>query len=291
MSDAKDDELQQALQEKARLIQDPAGREVLVIGDADGLEIASRFNVDLQHIYVQALSLQICPHRYLRNRESISLEDQLRLTLSQVTVVGAGGLGGHVIHLLARIGVGCLVVVDSDCFDETNLNRQIFCTMESVGKPKAQVATERVKSINPGVLVQSHWSKMDKTNLPRFLAGSSVVVDGLDNIRDRLVLERGARDAGIPLVHGALAGFDGQVMTVFPEDRGLAPVYGEGERAEKDPASPEAVLGVPALMPSVIATFQCMEVIKILLGRKGILRNTMLHISLGTGELNQFRFE
>jgi molybdopterin-synthase adenylyltransferase len=139
--------------------------------------------------------------------------------------------------------------------------------------------------------VRSHWTRVDDANLPQFLAGSSVVVDGLDNIKDRLVLDKGARGMGIPLVHGALAGFDGQIMTIFPEDRGLTPIYGHGEKSQKDPGSPEAVLGVPALMPSVIATFQCMEVIKILLGRKGILRNTMLHIGLATGELNRFRFE
>ncbi len=291
MSEVKKVELRQALQEKARLIKDPAGREVRVIGDADGLEVASRFHVSLHEIYRQALTLGISPHRYLRNREAISLADQLRLASSQVTVIGAGGLGGHVIHLLARVGVGCLVVVDCDCFDETNLNRQIFCTMESLGKPKAHEALERVNAINPGVEVRSHWTRVDESNLPQFLGGSSVVVDGLDNIQDRLVLERGARRMGIPLVHGALAGFDGQVMTVYPEDRGLTPVYGQGDRLQKDPGSPEAVLGVPALMPAVIATFQCMEVIKILLGRKGILRNTMLHIGLGTGELNRFRFE
>jgi molybdopterin-synthase adenylyltransferase len=99
--------------------------------------------VGLHELYRQSLTLGISPHRYLRNREAVSLEDQLRLASSQVTVIGAGGLGGHVIHLLSRIGVGCLVVVDCDRFDETNLNRQIFCTMDSLGKPKAHIASER----------------------------------------------------------------------------------------------------------------------------------------------------
>jgi len=95
----------------------------------------------------------------------------------------------------------------------------------------------------------------------------------------------------VPLVHGALAGLDGQVMTVYPDDRGLTAIYGERAGDRRDPGSPEAVLGVPPLMPSVIATFQCMEVIKILLDREGVLRNTMIHISIGTGELNRFKFE
>jgi molybdopterin/thiamine biosynthesis adenylyltransferase len=205
-----------------------------------------------------------------------------------VAVIGAGGLGGHVIHLLARIGVGELAVVDCDVFDETNLNRQIFCTSDSLGKPKAMVAAQLLGSINPGVEVIPHEIRIEETNLPGILAGAGVVVDGLDNIQDRLILEKSARNLKIPLVHGAIAGFDGQVMTVFPDDRGLIAIYGPGDRVRKDPRSPEAIMGVPALMPSMVATFQAMEVLKILLCRGTLLRNTLLHVGLDASEVNRF---
>lgn len=291
MADENTHEIDETLRARARMVTDPAGREVRILADADGQAIADQYRLGLHAVYRRCMSLGICPHRYLRNRDTVSTEEQLRLASSTVAVIGAGGLGGHVIHLLARIGVGRLIVVDCDCFDETNLNRQIFCTTDSIGKPKAHIAAVWVQAINPGVEVSAHWARMEEANLPQLLAGAAVVVDGLDNIRDRLVLEKGARRMRVPLVHGALAGLDGQVMTVYPDDRGLTAIYGERAGDRRDPGSPEAVLGVPPLMPSVIATFQCMEVVKILLDREGVLRNTMIHISIGTGELNRFKFE
>ncbi|RJR49271.1 MAG: HesA/MoeB/ThiF family protein [Desulfobacteraceae bacterium] len=252
------------------------------------MEIADQLGCGLSAVYRESLGSGVCPYRYLRNRDAVSMSEQLKLAFSRVAVIGAGGLGGHVIHLLARIGVGQLVVVDCDVFDETNLNRQILCTSDSLGKPKALVAAQFVAAVNPGVEVISHVTRIGEDNLPRILAGVEVVVDGLDNIQDRLILERSARVLKIPLVHGAIAGFDGQLMTIFPEDRGLLSIYGPGEKARKNPKSPEAVMGVPALMPSMIATLEAMEVMKILLGRGSLLRNTLLHVGLDACELNRF---
>jgi len=286
MSDQQD--LEEALQEKAGEVADPAGRAVRVLADVEAMELSRRFGCGMGTIYRESLRSGICPHRYLRNREAISIDEQLRLACNRVAVIGAGGLGGHVIHLLSRIGIGRLTVVDCDVFDETNLNRQIFCTSDSLGKPKALVAAQLLASINPGVDVITHELRIEESNLPGILAGVDVVVDGLDNIQDRLVLERSARNLKIPLVHGAIAGFDGQLMTVFPDDRGLIAVYGPVERGGKDQRSPEAVMGVPALMPCLMATFQAMEVLKILLGRGTLLRNTLLHVGLDAGEVNRF---
>lgn len=279
----------EALRAKARLCSDPAGRRIMMIVDVDALEISKRFGVPMSVVYREGLRLDICPCRYIRNRDSISPEEQLKLASSKVAVIGAGGIGGHVIHLLARMGIGRLVVVDFDTFDETNLNRQLFCTSDSIGRPKAHVAVQRVRAINPGVEVTPHEIRIDDTNLGGVLDGAEVVVDALDNIGDRLILEKGAKALSIPLVHGALAGFDGQVMTVFPGDAGPGAIYGTGEKqAGKNPASPEAVMGVPALMPNLIATLQAMEVVKILLGRGALFRNVLVHVDLEVGELNRF---
>jgi molybdopterin-synthase adenylyltransferase len=288
MSDEITLELHEALMEKARLMIDPAGREVRTITEADAMEISQRFGQPLGTVYREGLRSSICPCRYLRNRDSISLGDQLRLASCKVAVIGAGGLGGNVIHLLARLGVGHIVIVDCDAFDETNLNRQLFCTSESIGKPKARVAAQQVKSINPGVEAIPHVTRIDGSNLPGILSGAEVVVDALDNIRDRLILESAARQLSIPLVHGALAGFDGQAMTVFPDDPGLGLIYGNREEAGKNPSAPEAIMGVPALMPNMIATIQAMEVLKIILGRGSLLRNVLLHVGLDAAEMNRF---
>lgn len=290
MSEEMEHQFQEALRAKAVLMSDPAGREVAVLSDTEGMRIADRFGCTLNDVYKECLTASICPYRYMRNREAISTEEQLKLACSRVAVIGAGGLGGHVIHLLARIGIGHLVVVDCDVFEESNLNRQVFSTYGSLGKSKSEEAARRISEINAGVEVTPYTLRIDEENLKSILAGADVVVDGLDNIEDRMMLESGAKTLHIPLVHGALAGFDGQVMTIFPEDPGLTLIYGRGKRIRKDPKSPEAVQGVPALMPSMIATFQAMEVVKILLGKGKILRNKFLHVSLETGEANAFHF-
>jgi len=253
--------------------------------------VAEECHSTLHNIYIEALTLGICPYRYLRNREAISLQEQLRLAKSRVAVIGAGGLGGHVILLLARMGIGTLVVVDYDVFDETNLNRQALSSMETLGKPKPETAAATVSSINPGTKVIACQVKLDSSNAPAILTGSNVVVDALDNVQDRFLLERTTKKLGIPLVHGALAGFEGQVMTIFPDDPGLKHLY-RNERAGGDKSKrPESILGVPTLTPSLIATLEAMEVLKIILKREKIFRNTMVHVDLETGQINRFTFE
>jgi molybdopterin/thiamine biosynthesis adenylyltransferase len=130
--------------------------------------------------------------------------------------------------------------------------------------------------------------KLDGSNAPQILAGANVAVDALDNVKDRFVLEREAKKLGIPLVHGALAGFEGQIMTIFPGDPGLKHLYrNEGAGGDKS-KRPESILGVPTLTPSLIATIEAMEVIKIILKRDKIFRNTMVHVDLETGQMNTF---
>jgi len=287
--------IQEVLRSKSRKVHDPAGRETLILDDSAALETALKFGLTTHDVHREALRMGICPCRYLRNRESISEAEQLRLCTSCVAVVGAGGLGGHVILLLARLGIGHLVVVDSDRFDETNLNRQILSSRESMGRWKTEEALRVVGGINPGVRVTAHCVRIDPFNAGEVLSGADVIVDALDNIPDRFTVEYASRSLGIPMVHGALAGFEGQVMTIFPEDPGLKLIYGRHETCEEDPGSdrsqdPEAILGVPALTPALVATLQAMEVVKIILRRGKLFRNVMVHVDLETGEMHPFTF-
>jgi molybdopterin/thiamine biosynthesis adenylyltransferase len=279
------------LQESSEKTKDAAAREIVVLKDGRAVEIASKCGCTVHDVYREALKEGIYPYRYLRNRDCISMDEQLVLSRSRVAVVGAGGLGGHVIMLLTRVGIGQLVVIDHDVFDETNLNRQVLCTEEALGKSKAEEAVLAVGSINPGVKVMPYKVKLDSSNATEILAGSDVVVDALDNVPDRFVLENAAKKLAIPLVHGALAGFEGRVMTIFPNDTGLKQLYGtKGSGGDKS-KSPEAILGVPTVTPSLIATLQAMEVLKIILNRGKIYRNVMVHVDLETGEVNKFCFD
>ena len=274
----------------AETIDDPAGRRVQILKDEQALQIARDSGVSVGEVYMEALTLGISPYRYLRNREAISLKEQLQLARSHVAVVGAGGLGGQVILLLARVGVGNLTVIDYDRFDETNLNRQALCTMDMLGRFKSEAAVAVIGNINPGVNILSRSQRVDTDNAEEIFAGSHLVVDALDNVGDRFVIEKAARNLGIPLVHGALAGFEGQLMTIYPGDPGLQALYGK-EHSERDKTkSAEAIFGVPALTAAFIATLQAMEVLKIILNRKEVFQNTMLHADLENGILEKYRF-
>jgi molybdopterin/thiamine biosynthesis adenylyltransferase len=141
------------------------------------------------------------------------------------------------------------------------------------------------------VEVHAHILRLDSANGPEILTGSQVIVDALDNVKDRLTLEALAKTLGVPFVHGALAGFEGQLMTVFPEDPGLKQIYGSGDQSGSAANRPEFLLGVPSITPSIVATLEAMEVLKILLNRGTPFRNKMVYIDLERGEWSQFGFQ
>ncbi|MGD2124710.1 MAG: HesA/MoeB/ThiF family protein [Desulfobacteraceae bacterium] len=279
------------VQNKARSIKDPAGREVRILEDAQAIKLADASGFTVHDVYRESLKAGVYPYRYIRNRDIISMEEQLKLAESRVAVIGVGGLGGNVILLLARLGIGHLVVVDRDIFDETNLNRQALCSRENLGQSKSGEALALVALINPGVVVTAHQTGLDAANGPDILAGCDVIVDALDTVSGRLMLEEVAKSLEVPLVHGALAGFQGQLMTIMPGDAGLKKIYMPEATPEDGSHRPEAVLGVPSVTASFVATLQVMEVIKILLGRGKPFRNMMVYADLEEGELNQFSFD
>lgn len=282
--------MRELIRSRSLTFKDTAHREVAILKEENAMEIVASQGCSLHEVYTEALTLGICPFRYVRNRESITVGDQLTLARSRVAIVGAGGLGGTLILLLARIGIGTLVVVDRDAFDETNLNRQALSSLEALGRSKAEEAAKVIASVNPAVQVKAFPLQIAPHNAGEILKGCDVVADALDNVQDRFVLEGSAKDLGIPLVHGAIAGFEGQLMTIFPEDTGLAFLYGDGKDMTDRSRSPEAILGVPTLTPALVATLQAMEVIKVLLHKGRPFRNCMVHVDLEAGTMNSFSF-
>lgn len=290
MNAGKLTKINKTLQMRSRKVTDPAGREVQILEDNHAVKIAIDHGCKVHEVYTEALTIGIYPYRYLRNREIISAREQLKLAKSRVAVVGAGGLGGQVLLLLARVGIGQLVVIDDDAFDETNLNRQALCSSDSIGRSKSEEAVSVLASINSGVEVTSYNVKIDISNAQMMLTGSDVVVDALDNVPDRRILEKAVKKMDIPLVHAAVAGLEGQIMTIFPQDDGLGNLYGREGEDKPTGENPEFILGVPALIPTVVATFQAMEVLKILLKRGKTFRNMMVYLDLEAGQINEFLF-
>ncbi|MFW6054266.1 MAG: HesA/MoeB/ThiF family protein [Thermodesulfobacteriota bacterium] len=262
----------------------PSGKEFRVLSSDQAARLSREFDCSLRQVWISAMEQDVGLRCNLRNLESVSLQEQLVLFKARVAVIGAGGLGGQVILSLARLGLGRMVVVDPDVFDESNLNRQALCTQQTLGRSKAEVAVQEVEKVNPALEVTGIQERFTRTNGPEILAGAQVVLDCLDNIPDRFLLEETARDLGIPLVHAAIDGFLAQLMTIYPKDQGLSLLYG---RERKTPKSP---LGNPVFAPNLVAVLQAMEVLKIVLGRGEPIRNSMLSLELESGRLERFSF-
>jgi molybdopterin/thiamine biosynthesis adenylyltransferase len=203
--------------------------------------------------------------------------------------VGLGGLGGYVTEALARMGVGYLTLIDGDTFAEHNLNRQLLSTQALVGVHKTDAARQRVAEINSAVEVVTHAEMLTAENLPSLLSGADVVIDALDRLPTRLVLERGARSLGIPMIHGSIAGFLGQVMTIFPEDPGLEDLYGTEDDIPEQGIETE--LGTPAATPMLVAAWEAQEAVKVLLRRGELLRGRLLVIDMETGSCETLELE
>ena len=218
--------------------------------------------------------------RYARNFQSISLEEQERLASARVCVVGLGGLGGGVVEMLARIGVGSLDLVDGDCFDETNLNRQLFSSEKDLGVPKAHVARKRVGAINSTVNVNVFNTFLNRRNAQEIMGHAQVVVDCLDSISHRFLLQELAQTRNIPLVSGAIAGTAGQVTVIYPGDPGFKLIY--GDPYDNKSSGIEEQLGNLAHCALLVASLQSSEVIKVLLGRGEVLQNRLLVCDLMT---------
>jgi molybdopterin/thiamine biosynthesis adenylyltransferase len=273
-------ELVEKMQRLAASVVAPDGKEKQLLPLSAVRQLAHEYDLPVREVEIRALKAHILPARYERSQGTVGWEGQTKLLESTVAVVGCGGLGGWIIEGLARMGVGHLVLIDGDTFGENNLNRQAFCTETNLGQLKTEAAQERLARVNAATEVTVHPVMADEAGLRGMLAGADVVVDALDTLPTRLILQKVAQSLGIPVVHGAIGGYVGQVMTVFPGDEGLYALYGRGEVPEQ---GIEAQLGNPAATPMMVAAWQIQEVIKILLGAGEPLRNRLLFMDAESG--------
>ncbi|HEX8961231.1 MAG TPA: HesA/MoeB/ThiF family protein [Geobacteraceae bacterium] len=240
------------------------------------LAAAKRFDMSPAQVEACALELGVMPARYQRNRQTISTSRQLRLFRSRVAIIGCGGLGGYLIEELSRLGVGHLTLIDPDVFEEHNLNRQILSSLDVIGCPKVDVAAERVRDINPAVTVASLRTAFSPDNGTELLEGADVVLDGLDNVATRLALAHACREMAIPLVHGAIGGWYGQLAVQLPgEDisRCLAGTNGATKGVE-------TTHGNPSFTPAVVASLQVAAACKILVKQDHNSGQGMLFVNL-----------
>ena len=256
-----------------------------IVSGSTQLEAAGRFRLGFAEVEAAILELGLCPARYQRNRQSITTVSQLALLRSCVAVIGCGGLGGYIIEELTRLGVGRIVAIDPDVFEEHNLNRQLLATMGNLGTPKVAAAAHRVAEINPAVSLVPMQTAFSLENGRELLEGATVAVDALDNIATRLELVGVCRDLGIPLVHGAIAGWYGQVATQGRGEDISGYLFSAGAGAK----GVETKLGNPSFTPATVASMQAAEVCKVILGQGETASGRMLVFNLLDMEFEEIR--
>ena len=166
--------------------------------------------------------------RYIRNLGALSEEECAQLRKKTVLVADCGGLGGYLIEMLLRLGVGEIRAADGDRFEASNLNRQLLSVPGLLGKPKAEAAAERAETVNPDVRFLAVPEFVTETNVMELVRGCDAVLDALDNIASRNMLAKACAEAQVPLIHGAICGWTAQAAVVMPGDALMEQIYPEG---------------------------------------------------------------
>ena len=201
--------------------------------------------------------------------QEIGVKGQCRLKQARVLIAGAGGLGSPVAIYLAVAGVGELCIVDHDTVALSNLNRQILYGVEDIGMRKADAARQTLKRLTSSDAVKTVAATLTAANIEKIAAGFDVIVDALDNLSTRYVLNQAAISQGVPLIHGAVDGFEGRAMTILPGQSACLHCMHQGRIPEKS----VPVIGVT---PAVIAGIQATETIKYLTGIGELLNGRMV---------------
>jgi molybdopterin/thiamine biosynthesis adenylyltransferase len=199
----------------------------------------------------------------------IGQEGQEKLKRSRVAIAGGGGLGSPTAIYLTAAGIGMIRMIDHDQVALSNLNRQILHWEEDIGRQKVDSARRKLRNLNPAVEIEAIAETITEGNVSQLVDGCDVVVDAMDNLPTRYILNRCAIEKKIPFFHGAVNGFQGRAMTIIPgETACLRCMYRGPVPQEKFP-----VIGVA---PAVIGSIQATEVIKYVVGIGKLLTNRLL---------------
>ena len=216
--------------------------------------------------------------RYERNLPALSERECALLRTKKVAVIGCGGLGGYLTEYLARIGIGSIRVVDGDVFEPTNLNRQLLSLPSCLGTGKAETAAQRIRAVNPEISVEVQHTFLDAQNAFRLIAGCDAVLDALDNIPARMILEKACEEAEIPCIYGAIGGWVAQAAVILPGDRLMERLYPEGTVVKEK--------SVLSFTPALCAAMQASLCVRLLTGRP-VESGTLLYVDLLTQEFEK----
>jgi adenylyltransferase/sulfurtransferase len=240
------------------------------------------------HSHDHARQFQPDYSRQVALRE-VGAAGQARLRASRVLVIGAGGLGVPVLSYLAGAGVGTLGIVDGDRLEASNLHRQPLYGLADVGRPKAQLAAERLRALNPEVKFETHLERFESANARRLVERYDLAIDCSDNFATKFLLNDACVLAHKPAVFASVYQYEGQLQTYRPDedDACLRCLWPDATRDGLVGNCAEA--GVLGPVPGVFGSLQAVETLKMLLGLPGQLRSELLIFDLTTLEARRIR--
>lgn len=223
----------------------------------------------------------------------VGVDGQRRLLASRVLLVGAGGLGSPVALYLAAAGVGRIRIVDDDCIERSNLQRQVIHRDRDIGTKKVHSAQAALQALNPDIEIEAIDARLNAANVDALIAGCDVVIDGADNFPTRYLINAACVRASVPWVYGGVQRFEGQVSVFAPHrDPGVAPCYrclfAQAPAAGEAPNCAEA--GVIGVLPGVIGMLQANEVVKLLIGIGEPLIGRLQCFDALSGSFRELRF-
>ncbi len=209
--------------------------------------------------------------RYNRNIlvEQVGEEGQIKLSNAKVLVCGAGGLGSTVLANLASVGIGTIGVVDNDVLELSNLNRQYIHKFENIGRVKVESATKWIEEFNPETNVKTYQIRLDEENYKGIVEEYDLIVDCFDSFKSKFLLNKIAVETGKTLIHGGVTEFYGQVTTIVPKKTACLKCILPDDGGY-------VIKGVLSPAVSAIASFEAMEVVKVILNIGEILENRLL---------------
>ena len=208
----------------------------------------------------------------------IGEEGQERLKLSKVLIVGAGGLGSPAAMYLACAGVGTIGLVDEDIVSISNLQRQILHSMDSLGMKKAESGKQTLARLNPHVHVETYSMRLTPESAKGIIADYDLVVDAVDNLTTRYLVNDACVALGKPLVEAGVMRFDGMILTVLP---GKGPCFRcvFPSPPPEDTSATAGEIGIFGPIPGMIGCAEALEAVKVLLGMGTPLVGRLLLLS------------
>jgi molybdopterin/thiamine biosynthesis adenylyltransferase len=223
--------------------------------------------------------------RYSRHiiLKDVGIEGQAKIMNGKVLIIGAGGLGSPAALYLAAAGVGTIGIVDSDTVELSNLQRQIIHFTKDLYTPKATSAAEKMEALNPEVTIKTYYTFVSADNIRGIIREYDFVIDGTDNFAAKFLINDACVMEGIPFSHGGILRFNGQTMTVLPEESACLRCVFEGP-PPRNAVPTCAQAGVLGAIAGLLGTIQTSEALKFLTGAGTLLTDSMLFFDILTME-------